>query len=130
MTSNQAPVEPGGIVRVLCDTTDDQRVTADITAETVDLLKCGCWRIRTTRPGPDMGEYTCRSMEVIFRTCRGPHDDGSQVDGTAVPAPIVIQRTAVTALPPFADGDRDVCHCLPGANPHRYHGAPRAGIDY
>jgi hypothetical protein len=94
MASEQAPVQPGGIVRVLCDTTDDRRVTADITAETVDRLKCGCWRVRTPRPGPDMGPYGCRSMEVLFRVCSRPHDDGSEVDGTKVPEPIVIRRTA------------------------------------
>ena len=82
-------------MRVLCDTTDDKRVTADVTAETVDRLHCGCWRIRTTRPGPDMpGPYNCRSMEVLIRVCTFPHDDGSQVDGTEVPEPIVIRRTA------------------------------------
>lgn len=94
MTSNQAPVEPGGIVRVLCDTTDDRRIIADVTAQAVDLLKCGCWRVGTTRPGPDVGEYTCWSMDVLFRTCGRLHDDGSQVDGTKVPAPIVVRRTA------------------------------------
>lgn len=93
MTS-QAPVEPGGTVRVLCDTTDDRRVTADITAESVDQLKCGCWRIRGTRPGPDMGEYTCRTVEVLFQRCGAFHDDGSQVDGTKVPEPVVVKRTA------------------------------------
>lgn len=29
-THKNAPVEPGGIVRDLCDTTDNRRVTADI----------------------------------------------------------------------------------------------------
>ena len=91
---SQAPVEPGGIVRILCDTTDDQRVTADVTAESVDLLKCGCWRVRTARPGPDMGPYGCKDMEVLFQACGRPHDDGSQVDGTEDPDPIVVQRTA------------------------------------
>ena len=91
-----APVEPGGIVRVLCDTTDNQRITADITAETVSLLGCGCWRISTTRPGPDMeGPYTCKSMEVILRVCSRSHDDGSQEDGTTAPAPAVIRRGAI-----------------------------------
>ena len=90
-----APVEPGGIVRVLCDTTDDRRVTAEVTAGTVDLLKCGCWRMRTTRPGPDIeGPYSYRDMEVIFQVCGRFHDDGSQVDGTKVPEPTVIKRTA------------------------------------
>ena len=95
MTSNQAPVEPGGIVRVLCDTTDNRRVIADITAETVDRLGCGCWRVRTTRPGPDVpGPCSYRGMEVLFQVCGRLHDDGSQVDGTKVPAPVVVQRTA------------------------------------
>ena len=94
MSSNQAPVEPGGIVRVLCDTTDNRRVIADITAETVDKLNCGCWRVKTTRPGPDMSEYTSRTMEVLFQVCGRFHDDGSQVDGTKVPPPVVVQRTA------------------------------------
>ena len=90
-----SPVERGGIVRVLCDTTDNMRVIADVTAESVHLLKCGCWRMRTTRPGPDIeGPYSYRGMEVIFQVCGGFHDDGSQVDGTKVPAPIVIRRTA------------------------------------
>lgn len=91
----QAPVERGGIVRVLCDTTDDRRVTADVTAESVDLLGCGCWRMRTTRPGPDIdGPIKYRGMEVIFQVCGRLHDDGSQVDGTNVPEPVVVRRSA------------------------------------
>jgi len=93
-TRKNAPVEPGGIVRVLCDTTDNQRVIADITAETVDLLGCGCWRVRTTRPGPDIeGSYSYKGMEIVFQVCSRKHDDGSQVDGTKVPGHIVIRRT-------------------------------------
>lgn len=91
-TRPQPPVRPGGIVRVLCDTTDGRRVTTDITAETVDRLTCGCWRVGTTRPGPDVGEYTCRRMDVLFRVCNRFHDDGSQVDRTKVPAPVVIRE--------------------------------------
>ena len=26
--------------------------------------------------------------------------------------------------------NRDLCYCMPGADPHPYHGAPRYGIDY
>ena len=96
MTStSHAPVQPGGIVRVLCDTTDSRRVTADVTAERVDLLKCGCWRIGTTRPGPDMpGPYNSKGMEVIFQQCGRIHDDGSQSEGIKVPAPVVIRYSA------------------------------------
>ena len=97
---SQPPVEPGGIVRVLCDTTDDKRVTADVTAESVRLLKCGCWAMRTTRPGPDLeGPFSYRGMEVLFRVCSYPHDDGSQVDGTNAPDPIVMQRSAKADVP-------------------------------
>lgn len=92
-----APVEPGGIVRVLCDTTDGQRVTADITAESVGQLKCGCWRIRATRPGPDVGEYTCRGIEIVFQRCTHKHEDGSEIDGTKVPEPIVVRRSPVAS---------------------------------
>jgi hypothetical protein len=93
-----APVEPGGIVRVRCDTTDDRRVDADVTAESVDKLGCGCWRMRCTRPGPPDANapYTCRNMEVIFQQCGRFHDDGSHEDppGTEHPAPVVLSRKA------------------------------------
>ena len=92
--NRDAPVEPGGVVRVLLDTTDDRRVIADVTAEAVDLLKCGCWRVRAARPGPDVGPYTCWDLEVLFRVCGYPHDDGSAEDGTVMPAPVVVKRTA------------------------------------
>ena len=95
MTKRQAPVEPGGIVRVLCDSTDGKRTIADVTAETVSLLGCGCWDIRTTRPGPDIeGPYACKSMSVVLQKCSLFHDDGSQVDGTIAPPPIIIKRAA------------------------------------
>lgn len=96
MTSQDNPVEPGGIVRVPCDTTDNRRVTADIIAEQVTRLGCGCWEMRGVRPGPDMGPLTCRSIAVVFQRCGRIHDDGSQEDppGTPHPAPIVIKRTA------------------------------------
>ena len=93
--SELAPVLRGGVVRVLCDTTDNQRVTADVVAETVDKLGCGCWRVRTARPGPDMGPLGCARMEIVFQRCNRIHDDGSQEDppGTVHPAPVVIKRT-------------------------------------
>ena len=91
---NAAPVQPGGIVRTLCDTTDNRRVTADITAETVNRLKCGCWEVRGERPGPDMGPLGCRRIAVIFRQCGRAHDDGSAQEGLTVPPPVVIKRTA------------------------------------
>ena len=82
-------------MRVLCDTTDGKRITADVTAETVGRLGCGCWRMRATRPGPDIdGPISYRGMEVIFQVCSRKHDDGSQVDGTMVPEPVVVRRTA------------------------------------
>ena len=50
--NEQAPVKRGGVVRVLCDTTDNRRVTADVVAESVDKLGCGCWRVRCAmKPG-------------------------------------------------------------------------------
>lgn len=91
-----APVQAGGTVRVLCDTTDDRRVLADVVAESVGKLGCGCWRVRTTRPGPDMGWRGCPRMEVIFQVCGRVHDDGSQDDPAATehPEPAVVRHTA------------------------------------
>lgn len=90
-----APVQPGGTVRALFDTTDDRRITGDVTAETVKPLRCGCWAVGTTRPGPGVGKYTCRRMELLIRGggCTYPHDDGSadEPGGMTVPAPVVIR---------------------------------------
>ena len=74
--AEQAPILPGGTLRTECHTTDMQRVAVMVTAEKVKRYGCGCWGVKTTRPGPDMpGPYTLRSMEVFVTPCSPDHSD-------------------------------------------------------
>jgi hypothetical protein len=80
------PVRQGGIVRVACSTTDSRHnVTADVVAEIVNQLGCGCWRVRTARPGPP-ADGCAGTMEFEFQVCSRPHG----LPGW--PAPVVISR--------------------------------------
>lgn len=58
--ASNAPVLPGGVIRTVLDTTDDQRITADLTVMKVMQYACGCWGAKAERPGPDAGPCTCR----------------------------------------------------------------------
>lgn len=60
---------PGDRFTVHCTTTTGADDTHVITAEQVDELGCGCWRIRTRRPGPQT--VPTQRMEV-FTGC-GSH---------------------------------------------------------
>lgn len=66
---------PGDQVTALCDDTTDTRGVHTVTIHTVDLLGCGCQRLRTLRPGPQPDDYpaymellTGCSLHESFRT--------------------------------------------------------------
>jgi hypothetical protein len=47
----------GSTVRARVSTTDGRVVLADLVAERVDTLGCGCRRVTALRPGPQPDEY-------------------------------------------------------------------------
>ena len=80
------PVECGDLVRTVCSTTDGRHgVTADVVAEIVDHLGCGCWRVRTTRPGPP-ADGCAGTMTFEFQVCARIHGYPGE------PSPIVVGR--------------------------------------
>jgi hypothetical protein len=104
------------MLRVCCTATDGSLITARVPARTVDCLGCGCWRVRTWRPGPG-GDETGERMEIIFQRCARIHDDAP------APAEVTITDHAIctrcetplpAGAPAWADGDETYCvDCAP-----------------
>ncbi|MFI2667905.1 hypothetical protein [Micromonospora carbonacea] len=55
----------GDQVTATLDDTAGTTITTQVTATRVDKLGCGCQRIRATRPGPDQGPSTCRTVHLL-----------------------------------------------------------------
>ena len=80
-----APVLPGGRLRTLCDDTEGNRITAEVTADYVKRLNCGCWEVHVRRPGPVQPHGA--GMHLFPYWCGG-HGDPNQ----GAPMPAVIRR--------------------------------------
>lgn len=63
---------PGDQVTATLDDTEGVTITATLTALHVNILGCGCQRIRATRPGPDLGPATCHTVHLLTG-CRHGH---------------------------------------------------------
>jgi hypothetical protein len=61
----------GDTVKVLCDSTDGITEVREVVLDKVRQLGCGCLRLGTVRPGPQVEQYPQR-ME--FLTGCGMHD--------------------------------------------------------
>lgn len=79
----EAPVLPGGLLRTLCDDVDGNRITAEVTADYVKRLNCGCWQVHVRRPGP-FQPYGA-GMHLFPEPLNCPHNSDC-------PAPEVLRR--------------------------------------
>lgn len=76
-----APVLPGGLLRCKCEDTAGNVITAEVTANHVMRLGCGCWQVDVFRPGPIM-EYA-PGMHLFPQTC-GTHRNPGGDEGHSV----------------------------------------------
>jgi hypothetical protein len=111
--------KPGDVLRVLCTATDGALITAAVPARTADRLGCGCWRVRTWRPGP-AGEETGEHMEVIFQRCARTHEPAPVRGEVTITDHAICSRCECplpAGAPAWVDGDETYCaDCAPEGN--------------
>ncbi len=79
----------GDTVWAAMHTTDDRLVLAEVTAEVVDKLGCGCHRITATRPGP-VFDGACTGVQLLTGCGYHPRTVGEPPTGDVDPHVVAV----------------------------------------